>query len=327
MNGEKKVKCPECGQSDAVQKLSVVYAEGMLAPSSISQVEKLGPPIKPKLNGLLDQIPKGMDVLVHKAFNYVGPLFGYFVYWITLAVPFTIWLIIAGRITWSITSDMPFSRDSDVPKNFIPIIIVLIIVPTFILVYLSSRRKSRFDQEHQLSWLIAVEEWSKQLYCTRCQRSFTSEEPTSLDIIDIEGNGGLIEKDFQENPLAVHIIQSIVQVFKGSVTSDHCIVCHKESRGILVHDINVYYGLPQSSMEKLMPGKKGMFCTKCGAFYDFDCFRKAFRKDIAQCGNCKWPMENPYLLFETINWHDSITSLLNPIILEALQKGVNLKPK
>jgi hypothetical protein len=322
MDEEKKVKCPECGQSDAVKKLSVVYAEGMLTPSSASQVEKLGPPPKPKFNGLSEQIYKGMTKLVSTTFAHAGPLSGCFVYMILGVLPFIIWAPIAARIAWAITSDLPFSWHGGLPKYSLLIFIALIIVPTFIFISLSSRRESRFDQEHQPLWLIAVEEWSKQLYCKRCKRSFTSEEPTSLDIIGIEGVGGLIEKDSQEKPIA----EQIVQVFLGTVTSGHCIVCHKESRGILVYNIN-RYGLPLSSMSKLMSGRKGMFCKKCGAFYDFDCFRKAFRKDVAQCGKCKWPMENPYLLVETMNWYDSITSLLDPIIIEALQKERNLTPK
>lgn len=305
MAEEKKIKCPECGQADAVQKLSVVYAEGMLTPSGAPLVEKMAPPAKPKFNGLAEKIGKGAGKVVGGTFEHIGCLTGGLVWFLSFALPMIAWMYFTAWISFVITGNQ-FNKNAlnaPVPKYVVAIWVVLIIVPPAILSYLALRRRSRFDQEHLPSWLAALEEWSKRFFCKRCNRTFASEAPIPLDAMGIDWSG-LEKMGAKERPVA----EKMVKTFSGIAKSGHCEACHMEMRGVLLSNTN-YCGQLAPAYQKLKG--TGFVCPTCGAFYCKKCKIKevsvGLRYDMARavCSSCKSPMPKPDVLVGTKGWYES----------------------
>jgi len=307
MAEEKKIKCPDCGQADAVQKLSVVYAEGMLTPSGASRVEKIGPPAKPKFNGLMEKYSKGVGKVVGSTFEHVGCLTGALVWVLSVALPIIVWMYFTAWLSFVVTG-RTFDTHAQFSNIQVAIWLILLIVPPVVLSYLALRRRWRFSQEHVPPWLAAVEEWSKRLYCKRCNRSFASEAPIPLGPISIDWSG--LEKTDAKEKLAA---EKTVQTFLGIAKSNHCHACHKELRGILFSNSN-FGGLPAPAYQKLKTA--GFKCPTCGEFYCKKCLKEAlnykpmsgFAKAV--CSSCNSPVPKPDRLVETKGWYESFPLMI-----------------
>lgn len=302
MAEEKYVECPDCGQSDAVQKLSVAYGEGMFTLSGASLVEKIGPPAKPKFNGLIEKYSKGAGKVVGSTFEHVGCLTGALVWFLSLALPMIVWVYFTTWISFVIVGE-PFDMKAHTSKNQVAIWAVLLFVPPVVLSYLALRRRWRFDQEHLPPWLAAVEAWSKRFFCKRCNRSFASEAPVPSGPISIDWSG--LEKTDAKEKLAA---EKTVKTFLGIAKSSHCHACHKELRGILFSNIN-FGSLPAPAYQKIKA--TGFICPTCGEFYCKKCLKEAlnykpmsgFAKAV--CSSCKSPMPKPAVLVGTKGWYES----------------------
>jgi len=302
MAEEKKIKCPECGQTDAVQKLSIVYAEGMLTPSGESGVKELGPPAKPKFNGLVEKAEKGMSIIVGGTIKRLGCLYGNLVLFVLLLVPIVAWAYFCIWISFVIIG-LPFDLEAVGSNEQTAIILVLMIIPPAILFYLAFRRTWRFGQEHLPPWLAAVEEWSKLFFCKRCNRTFASEAPIPLEAVGIDWSG--LEKIDTKIRQAA---EKAVKTFWGIANRGHCHVCHKEMNGILLSQINLQ-GLPASVKTK------GFICPTCGEFYCIKCLKKGLNYNPlygyatgfakAVCSSCKSLAPKPDMLVETKGWYES----------------------
>lgn len=309
MAEEKKVKCPDCGQSDAVQKLSVAYGEGMFTLSGASLVEKIGPPAKPKFNGLMEKYSKGAGKVVGSTFEHLGCLTGALVWFLSFALPMIVWMYFTAWISFVVTGK-PFDMKAHMSNTQVAIWIVLVIVLPAVLSYLALRRRWKFDQEHVPPWLAAVEEWSKRLYCKRCNRTFAPESPIPLGPISIDWSG--LENTDAKQKLEA---EKAVKTFSGFAKSGQCVACHKEMRGILFSNSN-FGGLPVSAREKLRA--TGFVCPTCGAFYCNKCKKEALSYRLtsgfakAVCSSCKSPMPKPDVLVGTKAWYASF-----PVVIGA----------
>jgi hypothetical protein len=307
MAEEKKIICPECGQADAVQKLSAVYAEGMFTLSGASLDKKIGPPAKPKFNGLAEKVSKGVGKVVGSTFEHVGCLTGGLVWFLSFALPMIVWVYFTAWISFVVTG-RTFDTHAQFSNIQVAIWLILLIVPPVVLSYLALRRRWRFSQEHVPPWLTAVEEWSKRLYCKRCNRSFASEAPIPLGPISIDWSG--LEKTDAKEKLAA---EKAVQTFLGIAKSSHCLACHGEMRGILFSNVNIG-GLPVSARQKL--GAAGFVCPTCGAFYCNKCIKEALGYKVmsgftkAVCSSCKSPMPKPDVLVGTKAWYESFPLMI-----------------
>lgn len=302
MAEEKKIICPECGQADAVQKLSVAYGEGMFTPSGASLAKKIGPPAKPKFNGLMEKYSKGAGKVVGSTFEHVGCLTGGLVWFLSFALPMIVWMYFTAWISFVIVGK-PFDMKARISNTQVAIWIVLLILPPVLLSYLALRRRQRFSQEHVPPWLAAVEEWSKRLYCKRCNRTFASEAPIPLGPISIDWSG--LEKTDAKQRLEA---EKAVKTFSGFAKSGQCVACHKEMRGILFSNSN-FGGLPAPAFQKLKT--IGFKCPTCGEFYCKKCLKEAlnykpmsgFTKAV--CSSCNSPVPKPDRLVETKGWYES----------------------
>jgi hypothetical protein len=302
MAEEKKIKCPDCDQADAVQKLSVVYAEGMLTPSGASRVEKIGPPAKPKFNGLAEKVSKGAGKVVGSTFEHVGCLTGALVWFLSFALPMIAWFYLTARISFVVTG-RTFDTHAQFSNIQVAIWLVLLIVPPVVLSYLALKRRRKFNQEHVPPWLTAVEEWSKRIYCKRCNRTFASEAPVPLGPISIDWSG-------LENTVAKQRLEAekAVKTFSGFAKSGQCVACHKEMRGILF-SYSDFRSLPAPAYQKLKA--TGFICPTCGEFYCKKCKTKEVTRGLtydfarAVCSSCKSPMPKPDVLVGTKGWYES----------------------
>jgi len=297
----------------------------MFTLSGASLVEKIGPPAKPKFNGLAEKIAKGVGKVVDFTSKQAGCMTGLLVWFVSFAFPIMAWGYIAIRISCVITGT-PFQMHGSLPAEYDKSslfiwVFVLYIVPPAVLSYLALRRRWKFDQEHVPPWLAALEEWSKRLYCKRCNRSFASEAPIPLGPISIDWSG--LEKTDAKEKLAA---EKAVQTFLGIAKSSHCVTCHKEVRGILFSNVNVN-SLSASAYQKLKA--TGFICPTCGEFYCKKCKTKEVTRGLtydlarAVCSSCKSPMPKPDVLVGTKGWYESF-----PLVIgEATTKKSIRTPK
>ncbi len=296
------IPCPDCDQTNALQKLSVAFAEDALTSAESSRDAELAPPIKPEYKGPIERVVALVQPIVEGTFEHVGPLTGLLVLFVTLATPMIIWAWFTAWLSMMLTGNT-FDMDAPIPRPAALLWLFLVIVPPVFFFYGKWRRERAFREEHLPPWLTAVEEWSKRFRCKRCSVTFTMDVPPPLDIAPVEGDE---EPEVEAGEGAVPA--KTPALFMGAAQSGRCAACDKEMSGIRL-SYNDYQGIATPVREA---PPRGYVCPGCSSFFCLPCAAAALSTDSssdlkdAVCSGCQSPMSTPDYVVDTTDWYDGI---------------------